>query len=372
MPPVGPPSGARPPLNGAVSVDETGRGTRQGNSTERDEALPGREPRGVQGRSEGQGRSQGQGQTQNQGEAPPLRSGRPLIGGGPFTLAVAFGLQAEQSGQPATAASADNPAQAAEVEAQAAAEEEAGAGTNQLSEEEQKVVRELQKRDQEVRRHEAAHAAAGGQHAGAPTYTYQQGPDGRQYAVGGSVSIDTSPVKGDPEATLQKARQIRAAALAPADPSGQDKSVASAASALERQAQAQIAAERRAEQAGEGGAGPAVEAQIAETQIAEAQIAGTQTADTTPAANGAAPAETGIAGSAGPETAGIQTQGAGAASDGSTAAPTASGPSVDGREGGDFGPRQNSPFDIAGLVPPRPSTGFDGTIPPPQIISITA
>ena len=57
-----------------------------------------------------------------------------------------------------------------------------------------KLVRELQQSDAEVRRHEAAHAAAGGEFAGAPTFTYQTGPDGKRYAVGGEVSIDTSPV----------------------------------------------------------------------------------------------------------------------------------------------------------------------------------
>ena len=289
-------------------------------------------------------------------QAEPLRPGRPLLGGGPFTLAVAFGLQADQQAQTVTAGSADNPAQAAEVAAQASSSQE-GTGPNQLSEEEQKVVRELQQRDQEVRRHEAAHASAGGALAGSPTFTYQRGPDGRQYAVGGSVSIDTSPVKGDPEATLQKARQIRSAALAPADPSGQDKSVAAAASALERQAQAEIAAERRAEQNGEGEEGtaePAVDS---------------QTVDTTPELNGAAPAE-GPAG-AGTEQSG-ETSGLGAASGSSLQGESApiSG-SRDEAEVDDTpaGPRQSSPFNFGGLEN-RASTGFDNRTPAPQIISI--
>ena len=49
--------------------------------------------------------------------------------------------------------------------------------------------------------------------------------------MGGEVSIDTSPIPGDPQATLKKMRQVRAAALAPADPSPQDLKVASQASA---------------------------------------------------------------------------------------------------------------------------------------------
>ena len=61
----------------------------------------------------------------------------------------------------------------------------------ELTEEEQEQVQDLQARDQEVRRHEAAHKAAAGQFAsGGPTYDLQRGPDGKQYAVGGEVQID--------------------------------------------------------------------------------------------------------------------------------------------------------------------------------------
>lgn len=76
----------------------------------------------------------------------------------------------------------------------------------------------------------------GGAYAGSPRYTYERGPDGRTYAVGGSVSIDMSPIPGDPRATLQKAQQIRAAALAPAQPSAQDLKVAQKAQAMATQA----------------------------------------------------------------------------------------------------------------------------------------
>jgi hypothetical protein len=62
--------------------------------------------------------------------------------------------------------------------------------------------------------------------------------------VGGEVSIDTSPVAGNPEATIAKAHQIEAAALAPADPSGQDHSVATQAQAMAAAAEAELAAAR--------------------------------------------------------------------------------------------------------------------------------
>jgi hypothetical protein len=106
----------------------------------------------------------------------------------------------------------------------------------------------LKARDREVRAHEAAHAAAAGSLAkGGPSYTYQQGSDGRRYAVGGEVNIDTGGVSGDPEATIQKARQIRAAANAPANPSAQDRAVAAQASRLEAQARQDLQQERSEE-----------------------------------------------------------------------------------------------------------------------------
>ena len=114
-------------------------------------------------------------------------------------------------------------------------------------EREQKILAELATRDREVRAHEQAHAAVGGQYAGSPTYSFERGPDGVNYAVGGEVSIDTSPVPNDPEATLRKAQVIRAAASAPAEPSPQDRRVAAQAASLENEARAEIAAKGASE-----------------------------------------------------------------------------------------------------------------------------
>ncbi|SES99524.1 SprA-related family protein [Marinobacter segnicrescens] len=106
-----------------------------------------------------------------------------------------------------------------------------------------KELRDLKARDREVRAHEQAHQAVGGQYAGSVSYTYQRGPDGNQYAVGGEVSIDLSPVAGDPQATIDKMRQVRAAAMAPAQPSGQDRAVAAQAMQIMLQAQSELALE---------------------------------------------------------------------------------------------------------------------------------
>ncbi len=105
---------------------------------------------------------------------------------------------------------------------------------------EQQQVQELVARDREVRNHERAHAAVGGQYAGSPRYTFERGPDGINYAVGGEVSISTAPVSGDPEATIQKAQIIRRAALAPTEPSAQDRSVAAQAVQLEAAARVEL------------------------------------------------------------------------------------------------------------------------------------
>ena len=112
---------------------------------------------------------------------------------------------------------------------------------------ERRAINELGTRDREVRAHEQAHASVGGQYAGSPTYSFTRGPDGVSYAVGGEVSIDTSPVPNDPEATLRKAQVIRAAASAPAEPSPQDRRVAAQAASLENEARAQLAAEGASE-----------------------------------------------------------------------------------------------------------------------------
>lgn len=120
-------------------------------------------------------------------------------------------------------------------------------------EEEIALVRELAARDREVRAHEQAHQAVGGQYAGAMEFTYKQGPDGRRYAVGGEVSINVSKVPNDPEATLDKADQVRRAALAPAEPSAQDRQVAALATQISIEAQAELRQLERqeAEQAAE-------------------------------------------------------------------------------------------------------------------------
>ena len=109
---------------------------------------------------------------------------------------------------------------------------------------EQNEIQQLEQRDQEVRAHEQAHAAVGGQYAGSPSYDYQTGPDGKRYAVGGEVSIDIGE-ESTPEETLRKMQQVKAAALAPAEPSPQDLRVASEATRKALEARNEISELRR-------------------------------------------------------------------------------------------------------------------------------
>ncbi|MEM6825981.1 MAG: putative metalloprotease CJM1_0395 family protein, partial [Pseudomonadota bacterium] len=90
-----------------------------------------------------------------------------------------------------------------------------------------------------------------GEFAGEPSYSYQTGPDGRQYAVGGEVPIDVSPVPDDPEATIAKMDVVKRAALAPAEPSTADRRVAAEADAKRLAAMAELMALRSAEQSGQ-------------------------------------------------------------------------------------------------------------------------
>ncbi len=110
-----------------------------------------------------------------------------------------------------------------------------------LDDEQLRKINELKTIDRKVRAHEMAHLAAAGPYAKSGiNFNYTKGPDGVLYATGGEVQIDTSPIKGDPKATIEKAKVVQRAALAPADPSPQDKAVAAKAAAMEAKAEAEL------------------------------------------------------------------------------------------------------------------------------------
>lgn len=99
-------------------------------------------------------------------------------------------------------------------------------GDKELNPQQEQEIAKLKLVDAEVRAHEQAHiAAATGLNVSAPSFGYETGPDGKKYAVNGEVSISFSG-SNDPEENIANAEKLKAAALAPADPSSQDLSVA--------------------------------------------------------------------------------------------------------------------------------------------------
>ena len=126
---------------------------------------------------------------------------------------------------------------------------------SELTPTQQQRVAELKRVDAEVRAHEQAHIAVGRDLiTGGPVYEYIYGPDGKRYAVAGEVGIDTSPER-EPQANIDKGLHIQATALAPADPSPQDYSVAATGKSLEQRGRVDLRAEQRAEAAEQRNAG---------------------------------------------------------------------------------------------------------------------
>ncbi|MDA7817593.1 putative metalloprotease CJM1_0395 family protein [Sulfurimonas sp.] len=111
--------------------------------------------------------------------------------------------------------------------------------TDELSPDEKRLVNDLQARDAEVKAHEAAHQS-GGASTGGASYTYQQGPDGKMYAIGGEVSVSVGG-GSTPDEIISNARAVIASAMAPGDPSAQDMAVASSARVMMMKAEQQKA-----------------------------------------------------------------------------------------------------------------------------------
>jgi hypothetical protein len=147
---------------------------------------------------------------------------------------------AQDSGQRDGQRAEQKPAEQPDQVQEEADQKRAGREQQQQQQQDLDVIRELTLRDDEVRAHEQAHSAVGGQYAGSADFIYQRGPDGVNYAVGGEVSIDVGVIAGDPQATLEKMLLVQRAALAPAEPSSQDRQVAALASQQANQARADI------------------------------------------------------------------------------------------------------------------------------------
>jgi hypothetical protein len=142
------------------------------------------------------------------------------------------------------ASSATEPASAATSAkaAEKAVDKASARSTGELDPAELAKLRELQAIDRKVHAHESAHAAVAGNLGGAKSFSYVTGPDGVRYAVAGEVDISFGE-SSNPSVTLENAARVRAAALAPADPSSQDLRVAARAQQLILQAQLELSRE---------------------------------------------------------------------------------------------------------------------------------
>jgi len=162
-------------------------------------------------------------------------------------------IQEQEQKQQALAeafAKADNSQQAQQTQGeqtrqQDLAKEQVKQTQEKAIEQQKAQIDELKARDTEVKAHEHAHASVGGQYAQSPSFKYEKGADGQRYATDGEVQIDVSTVPGDPLATINKMKQVYAAAMAPVDPSSADIRVAAQALQKMNEAKAKLAEERQ-------------------------------------------------------------------------------------------------------------------------------
>lgn len=177
-----------------------------------------------------------------QPDSAPENAGRPEISinkDSSSEAVVKQGDAAQSKEGDDSSASKDSPETGDQVDREARKE----AQQERQQQQDLEIIRSLSQRDTEVRAHENAHSAVGGQYAGSASYTYERGPDGVNYAVGGEVPIDVGAIPGNPQATLEKMQVVQRAALAPAEPSSQDRRVAALASQQANQARAEILSE---------------------------------------------------------------------------------------------------------------------------------
>jgi SprA-related family len=113
----------------------------------------------------------------------------------------------------------------------------------------QQIISQLKATEEKVKAHEAAHKSSGAA-TGPISYTYTRGPDGKSYITGGEVPINLS-TGSTPEETIGRMQQVIQAALAPADPSPQDRAVASQASNIKLQAQQEKAQQSNGQKTGD-------------------------------------------------------------------------------------------------------------------------
>ncbi len=113
--------------------------------------------------------------------------------------------------------------------------------STELTTQEKAELTKLKAIDSKVRAHETAHQS-GPAASGGASLTYAKGPDGVMYAVAGEVPVRIT-TGSTPQETITNMQGVIATALAPADPSPQDLSIASKARIILMQAQQEFAQE---------------------------------------------------------------------------------------------------------------------------------
>ena len=117
------------------------------------------------------------------------------------------------------------------------AAEDGSEAPGELSAADRALQQRLEARDALVRGHEAAHMTAAGPQAKGPAqYTYQAGPDGKNYAIGGSVNISIVSSPMNNEDAARQAQTAARAAGAVGDMSLADAQVATRAGEISAQA----------------------------------------------------------------------------------------------------------------------------------------
>ncbi len=165
--------------------------------------------------------------------------------------------QARSSQRLASAGSGATAASAAGASASWAATGSASASlftsTDEIDLQVELSIARLKAAAQQALRNRAAQLAAGGAAVrGGGSYAYSIGPDGQLYATGVTLSYDTAPVAEDPQATIEKMRQVRAAALASSSPTASDYAAAAAATQVEMQARLELVQQMTEQYLGDG------------------------------------------------------------------------------------------------------------------------
>jgi hypothetical protein len=102
----------------------------------------------------------------------------------------------------------------------------------------ERVLEKFKSMDANVKAHEQTHASLTGTTAPIQ-YNYQMGPDGKMYATGGSVRLDTS-IPSDPKAAMAKMDELKKSATSSgSDMSSADSSIAIQANLMKMKLQIQ-------------------------------------------------------------------------------------------------------------------------------------